>query len=537
MFADIHCHPSLYPYNNGHHITYTDPPDIAQRAGMINTLITSDFSQCDCPSLDIGQVRLVFHALYPIERGFLSNIFTTDIFKDPTLNLGEKVMKDLLGQFITPIKLVTNPNKVLARVIFNMKGRRFREITGRTHSYFNDLVQEYAYFLKEADEINRNKSNPWQVEIIRDFAHLRSVLELDANYKPQTKRRVLCVVFTIEGGHALGVGQADTVSTNDELVVNSVDSPAYQALQTRVLNNIATIKQWGPNGVYSPVFITLTHHFWNQLCGHSMSFAAMMHKVFDQREGLEAGMTQLGIAAVKALLSRQNGRRILIDVKHMSITGRRWYYNYLKEVRETTGEIIPIIASHVGVNGLPTINITNISTDHDQMDSSYNNSGWFNNWGINLFDDEIMEIFDSNGLIGLNFDQRILTGYKLLQNLEQKSKNISNPLKPTSMLYKSIWAEPILANFIHVVQTVYASDRPDKSYVWQMMAIGSDFDGLINALDAFCNARDFTTLKEVLLEKFKIRAEVEPCLQGINIAEMLDSFFYKNALRFLERIH
>ncbi len=538
MFADIHCHPSLYPFNSGQHITYTDPPGIAQRTGMINTLVTNNFSQADCPSLDIGQVRLVFHSLYPIERGFLSNIFTQDIFKDPALNLGEKVIRELLGQFLSPIVSVTNPNKILSKVIFNMKGRRYREVVSENHSYFDDLQAEYRYFLNEADNINHNASNPWQVEIIRDFQHLKQVLQLDSNYKPQTTRRVLCVVFTIEGGHALGCGQSNTVSDqHDEQMVNDTQSADYQQLKATILRNIDTVKKWGPgsNGAYCPLFLTLTHHFWNQLCGHSMSFANIMHTVFMQNQGMEAGITQLGIEAIKALLSRQNGRRILIDVKHMSVTGRRWYYNYLHSVKDTTGEIIPIIASHVGVNGIPSIYTASISTDHSGMDNAYNASGWFNNWGINVFDDEILEIFDSRGLIGLNFDQRILSGYKLLANLEQKSKNIPDSLKPVSLLYKSIWAEPILANFIHIVQTVFNSNRPDKSYVWEMIAIGSDFDGLINALDAFCNARDFATLKDVLLEKFKIRATVEPCLQNINLADMLDNFFYKNAVRFLER--
>ena len=79
------------------------------------------------------------------------------------------------------------------------------------------------------------------------------------------------------------------------------------------------------------------------------------------------------------------------------------------------------------------------------------------------------------------------------------------------------------------------SDVEYKNYVWQMIVIGSDMDGMINALDAYCHAGDYKVMKEILLQKMILRTQVDPLLYSVNLSDVLDGIFYKNALLFLSR--
>jgi hypothetical protein len=100
----------------------------------------------------------------------------------------------------------------------------------------------------------------------------------------------------------------------------------------KVFENITQIK----NHVNRPLFITLTHHFYNKICGHTRSFhtntrieKTIQNLLVDQNFGMNTGFTAEGIEIVNYLLEINNfsntDKRILIDVKHMSILSRRIY--------------------------------------------------------------------------------------------------------------------------------------------------------------------------------------------------------------------
>lgn len=121
------------------------------------------------------------------------------------------------------------------------------------------------------------------------------------------------------------------------------------------------------------------------------------------------------------------------------------------------------------------------------------NIGWFYPWSINLSNEEIKIIYESKGIIGLNLDQRILGGYMLNYKSNgywesiQKSINALNERglryqdKKAHIIdfqkYKS--SEPFLRNILHVVLHTGRTDRT----AWDCIAIGSDFDGLIDPID------------------------------------------------------
>ena len=500
----------------------------------ITTPFSAKFSQIDFTSACKGSVRLIFLSLYPIEQGFLTGILTSDLLDTDQSRLARFFNQPLRALVRTVAQAITfgEFERVTAKVMLGMKGKRFVTMSSDDHEYMNDLIGEYNY-LMAADQSKVIDGKEYKIVYFGSFSEMKSRLQLNERFEPQTEENIIGVLFSVEGAHAFGCGQLNTLPEDhaEELrQLNDLTHPNTVKLLKTIRENIRRTKNLG-NGKHSPFFVTFSHHFWNQLCGHAMSLAGIMHVFFNQERGMASGMTEVGKEVLKELLDKTNGRRILIDVKHMSVEGRFWFYEFLKENYWTKGDNVPILASHMGVTGEGQSE--NRSLRHYDMDEEYEKSGWFNPWDINLSDEEILAIYRSRGLIGLNMDQRILSGAKLVDSMTRISKGIDDIA--TSVLYKSIWAEPILANIMHIVKTVMSSDVPDKEYVWQMIVIGSDLDGMVNALDAYCHAGDYRVMKDILLEKMIMRAQVEPLLRGPDLEEILNGIFYKNGLRFLER--
>ncbi len=91
----------------------------------------------------------------------------------------------------------------------------------------------------------------------------------------------------------------------------------------------------------------------------------------------------------------------------MSILSRQEYYSLLYS--NYSFEKIPIIYSHGGVNGFKSFN----------NPVGIGSTSLFNEWDINLFDDEIILIAKTNDIIGLNIDQRVMSS----KNAIHKFKN------------------------------------------------------------------------------------------------------------------
>src|SRR5690606_11162602 len=86
-------------------------------------------------------------------------------------------------------------------------------------------------------------------------------------------------------------------------------------------------------------------------CGHARSLRGPIGAVTDQEKGINSSFTPLGLDVLDILLDRNApGRRIYIDVKHMSAQARKEFYS-LRLTRY--GSDFPIIMSHGVCNGLP----------------------------------------------------------------------------------------------------------------------------------------------------------------------------------------
>ena len=259
------------------------------------------------------------------------------------------------------------------------------------------------------------------------------------------------------------------------------------------------MKKLGPDdepGLYCPFFISLSHFFWNQLGGHAVSLWTLFGKVFDQNTGINKGIEPLGEFVVNKLLSAKNGKRILIDVAHMSIDVRRWYYyKYLPRRKELhPEETIPIIVSHTGVNGWKDISESEIlgSSDivHNFADNRYENSTKFNPWDVFISDEEILIIHDSGGLIGLSLDERIMMGRKTLHTLKKRTRFLWGDSA------RKIWIQPFIEQILHIAETIKESAKNDdetseNNKIWDNICIGSDYDGMITPVKGFRSASHF----------------------------------------------
>lgn len=201
--------------------------------------------------------------------------------------------------------------------------------------------------------------------------------------------RKLNIILTIEGGHNL-------FGTTSGLNAGS-----------NVLTNLDAMK-FG-NSRY--LFMNLAHLEQNPLCTHAYNM-----KIFDDRKLKPSGhgITPLGRDVIRKALIQPG--RILIDVKHMSLRARKDYYQILQD--NYRSENIPIIVSHGGVTGISyqNINIAGCWPDANNnlikvqyiRPAGHIAGTRFNPCSINLYDEEIGIIIRSKGIIGLNFDERLL---------------------------------------------------------------------------------------------------------------------------------
>ena len=143
---------------------------------------------------------------------------------------------------------------------------------------------------------------------------------------------VISVVLSIEGAGSFS---------------NDISRPPDQNI---LLSNIDKVKRWQ----HPPLFVSLCHHFDNYMAGHARSFPRIIRKLVDQTSRIDIGINSCGEAVIRRLLDESDGRRIYIDIKHMSRKSRIRYYEIL--YNEYGEEKIPIIVSHGALNGRPFLN-------------------------------------------------------------------------------------------------------------------------------------------------------------------------------------
>lgn len=428
---DLHCHPTLKAFghsfkkkptgkntadtNQKSSIWHHDPP---QGADLLFEKLSgiAKFRQADFTSQLYGEVSVIVLSLYPLEKGFLRN------------KLGQNILVDTLLNFVNGIS------------------KDFIDYAQATDTYYKDLLAEYDY-VKQLHN----------TEILLDGVRTKYVLinsldEID-DYE-QAGVRTIFVMLSIEGGHVFDCGY-----------------PGKTADPKMVLKHVKAVKNWD----FPPLFISPAHHFFSELCGHAESInVKIVDWLTNQEYKMNTGFTDLGKDVVRTLLEKdKQGRRIFIDVKHMSPLSRQDYYQLLDE--EYPKNEIPVVVSHGAANGLASFkDKTNTHNPHLKRKLLATD--------INIFDEEIIRIEESNGLFGIQIDER-----RICSKSERKesSRLLQSQRKRKRAKSKLVWNQ-----IQYIAELLDAKGLP----AWDIQCIGSDFDGGVNVVNHFWTSKEFPDL-------------------------------------------
>jgi microsomal dipeptidase-like Zn-dependent dipeptidase len=507
--ADLHVHTLLKYIQNA-------VPDLWDPIGTRNTIYRAAGVQrataADFESLAKGEVQLAFVAMTPPEQ-------KTFFFRDKQV-LKIDLPPELLVQF--------------ASFISRIPTDKVREFQAPGYNHFAMLIREQRTY-EGGQELSARVRIPslgkvrCRYNLINSYQDLKA--NMDANAKSKSER-IISVALTIESAHALGSGHIPFNGPNP-----------MNADEATILKRVDALKGIGsadcPAWPHSPIWITMTHAFNNDICGFAQALEKKFRNLLDFSEPYTAGnnppryvaarntgLTPIGKKVVERMLGIDavsqaravKGRRIVVDIKHMSTRARKEYYDILDAWNALHPEDpIPVLMSHAAVNGKPLLNENNFNPE--DTDESAENSNGFNPWSINLYDEEIVRIHKSKGVIGLIFYQPILAG----------GKRRAGHFKWSAAEWANVFGDQIE----YMVKTVYASGVPNKQAIWDYICIGSDFDGQINPVDQFATADKLPNFR---VELHKVLQQPRfNALRTTDAATHTDKICGINAALFLQR--
>ena len=432
-YVDFHCHSAMKPFgksfnykkigrnnpNRGRSssIWKYNPPSLVDK--LINYIINlTKFSQANFTSLAKGGVRVVCISLYPIEKWFFKN------------KIKNEFIKDIASNFATGV------------------GRKRVNAVQALTNYFKDLEMEYDFYKQLDGRVVKLPEGKFRYKLVNSYAEIKTAREnTDDNIE------TICIVLTIEGMHVLHSNIAQAPN------------------KPQLLANLLKLKNWE----HPPFFVAIAHHFWNHFCGHAESFTKLVKKKVDQSEGLDTGFTPLGVELVHELLSTQNGKRILIDLKHMSVDSRKDFYALIDT--NPAYKNLPLVVSHGAANGIHSF-IENVQKGSDVATK-------LNPVAINFYNEEIIRIAKSNGVFGLQLDERRIVNKKTLKATKHSIK------RSKIMHYRS---ELLWNQIQHILEVL----DNEQIFAWDCMVLGTDFDGIIDPLNSFWTAEELPFLADFL---------------------------------------
>lgn len=488
-YTDIHMHACIKPYNSRHTGNYSiwEQIDHHCEGDMSNLFLNGSkevprTSQCHLEGLVKGNVQVAYLSLTPLEKGMM----------DAKL-LNEK-KKGL--QTMACVSGVQSEKAVLK---------------DETINYYEDLVNNIKY-------VEDGEKTPYYIagkgytyEVIRSGQHLKEVLADPLK---------IALILNIEGGHTLGHSlEPDDIS----------HTLAYQNLYLNNLDRLKGLKPIQDGSIevleYPFLSMNINHFFWNGLGGHARTFSAAQNFIFGGKKGENEGLTDFGKKVIKRMLDKSEGRRIIVDIKHMSLDSRNWYFNYLRELR-AKGDTVGIISSHSTVAG-----ISKKSKAYQAKDNkSKNKNAYLNLWSISLCDEDVQEIHASKGIIGIMLDK-----YKLIGELGKKA--IEETVEGSAQRRK-LYAKIIWANIFECIDAV------GKASAWDIIAIGSDFDGMIVPFETYPRSNEMPDMAQDLLDFLQnpedifdlfSKEDIQRLMFDLSPEDILKKVMHENGLNFAIR--
>lgn len=201
----------------------------------------------------------------------------------------------------------------------------------------------------------------------------------------------------------------------------------------------------------------------------------------------------------------------------MSLKGRKEFYNWVRSYNYLSNvDKIPLICSHTGVNGYKTMSGSLQKPDNvAKIQNSY-----LNRLSINISDEEINIIKESDGLIGIMFEKNKLGGGKFFDSIKKETDK-----EKITEAYSKIF----LDNCLQIVQAV-----GNKSG-WDHICIGSDLDGAIQHFDDYDTAAQFPKVYENLVRYLDKHQYEKQLWYGYKPEEIVDKIMRKNVMDFYSK--
>lgn len=276
----------------------------------------------------------------------------------------------------------------------------------------------------------------------------------------------------------------------------------------------------------------------------------------------------IGWRVIDELLDRSDGNApIFVDVKHMDINARLQYYSYLNLRKDK----VPIIASHVAVSGKDTAtakytSLCPVYDVYEELESTtawyesqfeaplengkpvrkpclerdkvdVNAINWFYPWGINLAREEISIIYNSDGIIGIALEERVLGTNRPNYRTDTFARRLNEFLNAEGLAVQKdretfLSLLPFFKNLFYIVQH---SGRNDAT-AWDHVALGSDLDGIAKPV-AFCKtAAEYPAMHALIVRflplyvKFDRKSDL---LFGLNEQQVANKVMFENGERFI----
>ncbi len=488
------------------------------------------YTQCDLGKCVEGNVRLIFCAIYPIERPYIArkntaawllSSFSFFTKKFPFLQFFNKKKNLLIMMF----QVLVGVSKKKAVAFWDEQKKSKNQV-----NYFQDYINEYNV-LKAADGkqpfIEKYKTK--QFKLVSNYQEFKTHI---AN--PDT----ICGILSLEGLHGLGTYKVAHLFSKKDL--DTLPPEESEQISNVLFENVNRLKN---DASLAPFYISVAHHFNNLVCGHAKSFNGALKLFFKQQGGINTGITTIGKLLLKRLLYKDEyQRRILIDIKHMSVKARIQFYAMIEEAK-LNNDLIPIISSHSAVSAVKEYkDFETLGSSNKADKKSYVSRG-----DINLCDQDIITIHKTGGLIGILMHDGRMPGC-VYKKTFKKARSTADKMLLQQQLF--------LTQVYHIVNVVY---RNNQENAWDIISLGSDMDGMIDPFDNYNDAsrllafrnhiyqylNDYNTLND----KFKIKdlyqnADGSAILSfnrlltlnaGLTIKEIVDKIFYKNTEAFLSR--
>ncbi|WP_207425071.1 membrane dipeptidase [Pedobacter sp. SYSU D00535] len=486
---DLHCHPTYKPMGHSYKreklkqskdpaerssMWFYNPPSVGDK--VLNQLLSvTKFSQANLTACYYGSVWVISASLGSIEKWFFRN------------KLEEGNFSVVLDNFAAGLSI---------------EGIRAIE---ETEDYFQDLLNEMSFIRQMNNVTVEIDGNPCRYRVVSNFGELQALMKENlfaiedaGNNGGKTEQPItIAILPSIEGLHVLNTGLK--IECEPELV----------------LKNLKALKQ----SEMRPWFVTFSHHFYNELCGQARSLSGMVAGICNQEEGLGQSFTALGKQVLNILLSEDDGKPIFIDIKHLSPPARQDYFRIRAQL-DPENKKIPIIISHGACTGLP---------NYQQSNSSFPELGNdFCQDEINFYDDEIVELVKSDGIFGLQLDERRVASKEAIR--KTKRSIFRNKI----MHYRS---ELLWKQIQYVAELLDANGLP----AWKHLAIGSDYDGIVDPINSFWTVEQYDYLKSHLerhafnyLQHHGDRLK-QTENRNITAHQIVTNIFQTNAWQFFER--